>query len=229
MNSELAQAAIDGITDTRTERAPGYCSRWVRQVVEKLYPGIYDGLFAGSANETGLNFEHAGYGQPAANAGTIQIGDILVKEFAPFGHIGIYVGEQGVAENSSTRIGRVLGAKGYRTLAQWGRPAIVVRLPQAKPTQPAGYRLMLNDVPVGEMPVIQGAAQAPVRPLCKRLGLDLDIDEATMHPIIGGHEYSTPITIINDVGFLSVRPLATFLGLSVTVDEGTKTAILSRV
>ena len=228
MNQQLAQAAIDGVTDPHTESQKGFCSRWVREVVEGIYPGIYDGLFGATANATGLNFLHAGLGVPFADAGAIQVGDILVKEFGDVGHIGIYTGPRGVAENSSTPIGRVLGAKGFRSLAQWGTPQIVVRLPSTAPMQATGFHLMLNTVHVGEMPVIQGAAQAPVRSLCDRLGLDLSIDESTMHPYIGGHLYSTPITIIGGTGFLAVRALADFLKLSLTVDNNTKTVTLTR-
>jgi hypothetical protein len=234
MNKELAGAAIEGITDPNTEARAGYCSRWVRQVVSKLYPGVYDGLFAGTANDTGENFEHAQLGMRLGDAGAIQEGDICVKVFAPYGHIGIAVrkvanGPIYVAENSSTSIGRVLGAKGYRPLAIWGTPSIVIRLPSSAPTQAVGYHLKLNAVPIGEMPVVQGAAFAPLRPLCRHLGLDLDVNELTGHPIIGGHEYPVPLAIIGGTGYLSVRPLADFLKLVVAVDEGAKTVTLRRV
>jgi len=61
-----------------------------------------------------------------------------------------------------------------------------------------------------------------------RLGLDLDENEQTSHPIIGGHEFPVPLAIIGGIGYLSVRPLADFLNLAVLVDEKAKIVTLSR-
>jgi hypothetical protein len=47
----------------------------------------------------------------------------------PAGHVGIRVAGNRVAENSTTRVGRVQGAKGFRTLDQFGKVDLIVRLP----------------------------------------------------------------------------------------------------
>ncbi len=121
MNQRLANAAIAAVTDPSVEQKKGFCSRFVRQVTQKVYGDEYRSLFGASAIETGHNFRDAGL-TVNATASTIEVGDILFKMTGSggFGHVGIYVGEKGVAENSSTSIGRVQGAKGFRTLAQMG-------------------------------------------------------------------------------------------------------------
>ena len=68
--------------------------------------------------------------------GAIEPGDILFKRYVAknsrgiyYGHVGIYTGNNLVWENSSTTKGRLSGAKGYRTLEQYGTFDVVGRLP----------------------------------------------------------------------------------------------------
>ena len=120
MNEDLAAAAIKAVTDPAFEGRKGFCSRFVREVVASVYGDLYADLFGPSALATAADFNQAGLAvQASANPDP---GDILFKTSGagPFGHVGIFVGDKGVAESSSTSIGRVQGAKGYRSLAQFG-------------------------------------------------------------------------------------------------------------
>lgn len=134
MNIELANAAIAAITDPEVEAGKGWCSRFVRQVSEKAFGKRYAYLFGSSAKHTSELFKAAGFAVEPDKDFKPQVGDILFKTHAgSFGHVGIYVGQGRVAENSSTRLGRVQGAKGYRTLAQYGPYDRVGRIPAPKP------------------------------------------------------------------------------------------------
>lgn len=141
MNRRLAEAAKAAMHDDEIVAEKGWCSKFCRQVVGKVYGEKYRDLFGATAILTGKNFQRAGYVRPTAKAGAPQLGDLLFKMTGSggFGHVGIYVGGGKVAENSSTKLGRVSGAKGYRTLAQYGKYDLVGRLPEpvAKPAKKA--------------------------------------------------------------------------------------------
>jgi hypothetical protein len=140
-NLTLRSAAIAGITDKGYEAAPGYCERFFRQVSESVYGTTYADYYCASARETALAFLDGGQQDYSAFVATSsehpQLGDVFFKTQGSgnFGHVGIYVGDIAgigadlVAENSSTSIGRINGAKGYRTLNQWGHIDVVVRFP----------------------------------------------------------------------------------------------------
>jgi cell wall-associated NlpC family hydrolase len=138
LNLRLVAAAWDAMHDPEIEATRGYCSRFVRQVVEKVYGSRYDFLFRDTAIHTGEAFRAARLANTPGRMGDLQPGDILFKMTGSgvFGHVGIYTGigvethTGKVAENSSTTIGRISGAKGYRTLAQFGKYQLVGRLPE---------------------------------------------------------------------------------------------------
>jgi hypothetical protein len=153
-----ADQAKTAVLDRRFELESGYCSRYVRQVVEATHSSTkYSYLFGASAKISANLFLASPYGYhwPAEKSklgGVIQPGDILFKRRGSggYGHVGIYVGDipgvgkQLVAENSSTSIGRIQGAKGYRTLAQFnndGKLDVVGRLPL-----PANYKAPARSV-----------------------------------------------------------------------------------
>jgi hypothetical protein len=137
-----AQAAKKGILDRSFEIRSGYCSRFVRQVVQKSQGSRFNHLFGPTSTDTTWRFVRAGYAfkwpeNKARLGGVIKPGDILFKVKDRFGrpvargygHVGIYAGNNLVAENSSTSKGRIQGAKGYRTLAEYGYFDYVGRLP----------------------------------------------------------------------------------------------------
>src|SRR4051794_18509888 len=116
-NQKLADAANAAIDDPAVEAKPGYCQRYVRQVMQRVYGSKYDEYFQASAKATAYALLHAGLAVDASDAGELETGDVLYKTTTagPFGHVGIYVGDDKIASNSSTSLGRIHGAKGYRT------------------------------------------------------------------------------------------------------------------
>ena len=133
MNARMAQEAMAAITDPAVTAEDGWCSRFVRQVTEKVYGTKFAHLFRSDAILTAYAFRDA---QLAAvpQWRAVQPGDILFQTsgHGSHGHVAIYVGSGLVAENSSTSIGRVQGAKGFRSLKQFGEYQLVGRLPSAE-------------------------------------------------------------------------------------------------
>lgn len=140
MNQAETNAAISGITDDNIEGEKGYCQKYVRQVTEGVYGTKFGNYFTSTARESGENFLAAGTGDgfqawAGDSAPAPEPGDLLYKTHGSgnVGHVGIYVGTVGgrdnlVASNSSTSIGRISGAKGYRTLDEFGHYDVLVRL-----------------------------------------------------------------------------------------------------
>jgi cell wall-associated NlpC family hydrolase len=127
--TKIAAAARAGITDPKFERAGGYCSRFVKQVVVGALGWRLKKYFGGSASESYQLWRDAGFTLPGSTR-PLKPGDVLFKPSAGrYGHVGIYCDEAHVAENSTTATGRVQGAKGYRTVAQFGTFQFIGRLP----------------------------------------------------------------------------------------------------
>lgn len=129
-NITLATTARNALGDPDFEDADGYCQRFVRQCLEAVYGDKYADYMEPSALLSARSFLASGLG--TQNFRVLEVGDILykVRGSGGFGHTGIYLGDgKGVAENSSTPIGRVQGAKGIRTLRQFGEYQVMVRLP----------------------------------------------------------------------------------------------------
>jgi hypothetical protein len=143
-----AKVAIKAVYDPSFVRIKHYCSRFGRQVELKSQNGRFQKYFGATAKITGNNFLKSPYGHrwpqdKAKLGGKLQPGDFLIKRSGSggAGHFGVYVGpvpafpKYGnlVAENSSTAIRRVQGAKGFRTLEEFnaygGKFDVVVRLP----------------------------------------------------------------------------------------------------
>lgn len=225
-NQKIADAAHAAMTDSDIESGRGFCSRFVRQVVSKVYGNQYRGLFGASAIDTGHNFRRVGLDASVTQESQLEVGDILFKMTGSggFGHVGIYVGgSKGLASNSSTPIGRVSGAKGYRTLGQWGAWQLVGRIPGETPAaDPSMYHLMLNGSKVADMPVHDGHALCPVRAWASALGFDIDWDEATHRVLLDGKQVDAPPVIIADHAFLPVTTLVSSAGLAILDNDAAK-------
>lgn len=237
MNRTLAQAAVDAVTDPNVEGDKGFCSKFVRQVVARVYGDRYAALFGASAIKSGQNFLEADLADSIGLQESLhhkpEVGDILFKlrHAGPFGHVGICVAGGKVAENSSTSIGRVSGAKGFRTLLQYGAYDAIGRLPdpavkpKARPAAteaPAAkfYTLMSGSTKLFALPITaEGAALAPVRRWADHLGFDVDWDGEVRRVLLDGHEVQVEVTLIGGAAYLPVRVLADFSGLTVTTDD----------
>ena len=224
MNKPLAEAAVKAVFDPGYEQARGYCSRFVRQVVESVYGERHRELFGASACESGERFLDAGLAFRRRNHQPPLAGDILFKTHAgPFGHVGIYDGTGRVAENSSTSIGRVDGAKGFRSLTAYGIFDVVGRL-AAPPVQqdetPTGiYTLYFNGRKVTPLATRQGTAWCPLRPWADALGLAVDWDEEKCVALLDGRELPRDLVVRREGrAWAPVRHLAGLCGLQLQVD-----------
>lgn len=137
MNKTLAARAMLAVKDADFEDEDGYCQRFNRQIIQSVYGDKYDQFHKASAKESAEAWLAAGIGVRSSDPSKLEEGDVVYKTTGsgPYGHVGI-VTSKGIAENSSTSIGRVRGAKGYRSVAEFGHFDVVVRLPDPKAAQP---------------------------------------------------------------------------------------------
>lgn len=135
-NKKLADAAENALTAQGFESKSGYCQKWVRQVVQSVYGGDFDKFWTASAAETMALFKKSPYAvkvDPTLPGGGSVVGDILykgTKTSGKYGHVGIRVAGNKVAENSSSHVsGNDREARGTRSLAAYGAFELIVRLP----------------------------------------------------------------------------------------------------
>lgn len=131
MNQALAETALRALTAPGFATESGYCWRFVRQAIMKLYglrepPSYHRGSAKAAAYamlEEGKAHRYNG------DPGSLEIGDILLKTTGEHGHVGILT-HRGIAENSSFHWRRHPGdARGLRSLEQFGTFQIVGRIP----------------------------------------------------------------------------------------------------
>lgn len=133
MNKELDQAATKAVTAPGYPTKPGLCQMFVRLTVESIYGKRFDAVIhQGSAKEAAEAFEHDGRYVVPLDHGSVP-GDLLYKKHGSggFGHVGIRVSGNRVAENSSVHITDRgdKNARGFRTLKEFGDFDVIVRLP----------------------------------------------------------------------------------------------------
>jgi len=204
----LAKAAVAAVTDPAFEAEAGYCQRFVRQVVQAVAGDQFDHLWAESATATARRCLAAGL----AVVGTPRAGDLLYRTQGAggFGHVGICLGDGRVAENSSTKVGRVQGAKGYRSLKQYGAVDVLVRLGVGEEWQvsfPDGRELA--GLEIGER------VHVSARSWSRALGLSFE--QAQRRVRIGGRVIAHDTWQRNGEPWLPVRALASAAGLVVEV------------
>ncbi len=130
-NKRLADSAVRVIETTGSDARRGMCQKAVREAVQQEYGSKYDEYHRGTAHASMLAWKQSEYAHKPSDGSVI--GDILYKagdSTNPAGHCGIRVAGNKVAENATTKIGRVRGAYGYRTLEEFGGYALIVRLPE---------------------------------------------------------------------------------------------------
>lgn len=132
-NPELAAAAIRTVESTGTDPRRGMCQKMVREAIQSEYGDDYNRFHQGTAHDSMVAWHSSRFAVTARHGSVV--GDILYKRGTrgnPAGHVGIRVPGNLVAENSSTRAGRVRGAYGFRTVEQFGKVDLIVRLPRRK-------------------------------------------------------------------------------------------------
>jgi hypothetical protein len=134
-NNAIAQAALGALTASGYPVTNNLCQKFARMVVQKVVGHQFDAVLQkASAKEAALSLYHAGIAFPKsqlAAKGGLQAGDLLYKTVGSggFGHVGIYIGDNKVAENSSVHWKASGGrdARGVRTLAAFGDFQYVAR------------------------------------------------------------------------------------------------------
>lgn len=139
MNKKIAEAAIEAVTNPQSSSngtpyplGKGLCQMFARLVLAAgASPAVSEHFRAPSAKESAAIWLKSGYGFRPGPGFKPEEGDFLYKTTGSggYGHVGIYT-RRGVAENSSTLIGRVRGALGFRTLKQYGHFDVVGRYPE---------------------------------------------------------------------------------------------------
>lgn len=132
-NTALAARANKTIKSAGTDPRAGMCQKAVRETIQAEYGSKYDAFHKGTAEASRRAWIAGGHAVSPSNGSVV--GDILYKAptaRVPAGHVGIRVSGNRVAENSSTSIGRVRGAYGYRSLEEFGAVKTIVRLPAKK-------------------------------------------------------------------------------------------------
>lgn len=144
MNKELAAVAQKRAVNGIGPEEPGWCQRWVRLCIEEVYGDRWDAYMRDSALHTARAFlgnagglSHAGVRViESSRIEDTQIGDLLycTEGHGSFGHVGIRVEGNKVAENSVRHTGRTHGAIGFCPLSDFGF-ALIVRLPAPAPVK----------------------------------------------------------------------------------------------
>jgi len=126
----LEDEAIRAVTADGYETQPGFCEKFVREIVQRCYGARFDDCFAASAALTGARFKEAGWSVPRSNGS--RPGDLLYKTHGSgdYGHVGIRVIGNRVAENSSCHFNSdTEDARGFRSLEAFGHFDLIIRLP----------------------------------------------------------------------------------------------------
>ncbi len=131
-NLKLAGNAQKNLTDSDispNNRTPGHCAGWARETIWETYTAKskYSPPSGLDAKAQYRWFEARGLIVPIARGSVV--GDILYKFGGRHGHVGIRIGGNRVAENSSVHGIGEEDARGIRTLNSFGQVDGIVRLP----------------------------------------------------------------------------------------------------
>ena len=127
----LAAVAKQALTAVGFVSERGMCQKFVRQVIQAARGRKYD-QFHGASAEQSRKLWQASPFAVVPERGSV-IGDILYKrahDGQPYGHVGIRIAGNRVAENSTVHNG-AFGGRGIRLLENFGKPDLIVRLPQS--------------------------------------------------------------------------------------------------
>ena len=132
MNKKLSDAATKAVhAKTGFTKEKSMCQKFTRQVIQSVYGSKFDKFFKGSAKETGEAFLKDGKYVIDKKRGSVP-GDLLYKldGSGGFGHVGIRVEQNQVAENSVRHYARSGGrdGRGFRSLQEFGDFDLIIRL-----------------------------------------------------------------------------------------------------
>lgn len=192
----IAEQALRGLKSDVFPSTRGMCQKFARISVQSAIGHGYDGVLQkASAKEAALSLRAAGLARDYVQGQILQPGDLLYKTIGSggFGHVGVYVGNNQVAENSSYHV-RNGGsdARGIRTLEQFGAFQIVARFPakEATPDAPVktiaektvtvkarACRVFVGGEPIVNALILNGKAHFGAEHL-RALGAAIEYDKA---------------------------------------------------
>jgi hypothetical protein len=131
----LAERAEHALHAANYPKGKSLCQSFARTCYEREYGDIFHDDNPSSAHEAEQEWKRTKYARPGGNWG--QIGDLLYFEATPgnpFGHVGIRIPGNLLAENSVLHYGKDRDGRGTRPLSELGRfPSTIVRLPAKRP------------------------------------------------------------------------------------------------
>lgn len=132
MNSELAMKAKVALAARGFESRPGYCWKWIRQVLTQYYGGHKNMPPVGvDAKEAMEWYQKKGWALPSGSVP--QVGDLIFwvgDSHGVHGHVAMRILGNLMAENSSLHAsGKDREARGVRPLPRNFDRVVVVRLP----------------------------------------------------------------------------------------------------
>lgn len=163
MSNPIAEQAHKALTAPGYPTTNGLCQKFARLIVQATEVGHkYDDDFQkSSAKEAAeaMLAAHPNFVFRFTPGMVIQPGDLLYKTVGSggFGHVGVYLGSNEVAENSTYQWNKSGGkdARGIRTLNEFGAFQVVVRFPIAVQTQSAAdtpanptFKAFFNDAEI---------------------------------------------------------------------------------
>jgi hypothetical protein len=207
VNLPLSRRADAAITDPTVDSTPLHCQRFARECVQSALGDAYDSLLCQpSAKLAALAFEHDG---SHVVQGDPEPGDLLylTEGHGGFGHVGIMTESGDVAENSVVHSGPN-GAKGFRSLAEFGDPDVIVRLPDWRVISDGGLDLRATYDSRADQ-VLVAAAE-----LARALGEPAPGWDGTQ-VTVNGVAVGRPAMLVNGHAWVPVRSLSAPYGLVV--------------
>ncbi len=130
MTHKLEGTAKFALEDDAFESARGYCQKFVRQCIQRVYGSQFNEFHAPSAFLAARRWNKTGWSLPRTTV--LKDGDLVYWAATldnPFGHVGIYIGNHRVIHNSTLNKYSPNKWKGISDLRDMRPFDVIVRLP----------------------------------------------------------------------------------------------------
>lgn len=218
-NLHLALKARDAVYRGDYTTAKGWCQGFIHELIDACYSSTYAAYCADSAAHSAEAWQGSEF---VVTDGDIQIGDLLYKTKGSgnFGHVGIYVGDDLVAENSSTKIGRIRGALGFRTLAEFDSGIahdVTVRIPD-----PHAWRVFVGTENPNPIAATEHDADGHVWVMVRHWAARLGFKAAMVggRVTLGGRGVAGDVWLAGDTAVMKLTDLAKSAGLRIIPGVG---------
>lgn len=182
----IAEKAKQALTQEGFPTRNNQCQKWARMVVQATEVGHqYDGDFQKeTAKLAALSMlkNHPEFTFRYSPGMVLQPGDLCYKTVGSggSGHVGIYIGNSQIAENSSVHWKETGGrdARGIRSLADFGNIDVVVRFPvkttAPQPEKPKETLFLINNRIIPAAHIEGGKLMAPVVDVLDAVGFEIE-------------------------------------------------------